>query len=246
MTAVARDYSNNTAISSQVAVLARNPLVIDIVSPNISSVLSVPSINTATKTWITDEPATSIVEYGLDSNYGFLSPLNSSFKNNHSVQLTSLNNNTTYHYRVISSDISGNTAFSPDFTFSTLSPQTLPTGLFLAYPFDENSGTIADDFAGTADGTVNGAAWVAGKYGNALSFDGINDHVNAGSSSAFDNMPRFTAAAWIYPYTEGENGKGNIISKSIGGEGQGWIFGFAEGRVNALEVGIALSLAGGG
>ena len=42
--------------------------------------------------------------------------------------------------------------------------------------FDEGSGTVTKDASGHGnDGTVYGATWVDGKYGKALSFDGMND-----------------------------------------------------------------------
>ncbi len=47
-------------------------------------------------------------------------------------------------------------------------------GLVGWWRFDEGSGTIAGDSSGNGNnGTIYGATWVAGKYGQALSFDGI-------------------------------------------------------------------------
>ncbi|MGB5717329.1 MAG: DUF4347 domain-containing protein, partial [Gammaproteobacteria bacterium] len=45
--------------------------------------------------------------------------------------------------------------------------------------FDEGSGTTTDDSAyGTSTGTLNGATWTtAGKFGDALEFDGVDDYV---------------------------------------------------------------------
>jgi hypothetical protein len=49
----------------------------------------------------------------------------------------------------------------------------------LAYwKLDTGSGNTAYDSSGhDFDGTINGATWVTGKYGKALSFDGLNDYV---------------------------------------------------------------------
>ena len=47
-------------------------------------------------------------------------------------------------------------------------------------PFDETTGTTASDALGRSIGTLDnftGTPWVAGKLGNALSFDGVNDGV---------------------------------------------------------------------
>ncbi len=66
------------------------------------------------------------------------------------------------------------------------------------YKFDETGGTMAVDFWGNGnDATlVNGPAWVAGKYGNAVSLDGSDDHVSlpAGIMSPISNC---TVACWV-------------------------------------------------
>jgi len=49
----------------------------------------------------------------------------------------------------------------------------------LSLHFDEGSGTVAHDSSGNGnDGTINGATWVHDVFGNALTFDGINDFVD--------------------------------------------------------------------
>ena len=71
--------------------------------------------------WTTNENASSQVEYGKTASYGKESALNSTLTLTHKVTLTGLEPNTTYHYRVISVDSSGNTiTFDEDRTFTTL------------------------------------------------------------------------------------------------------------------------------
>jgi hypothetical protein len=61
-------------------------------------------------------------------------------------------------------------------------------------PFDEGSGTTAEDFAtdddgslsGRDDGTVYGANWTTGRIGSALEFDGDDDYVEVYSSNSLD------------------------------------------------------------
>ncbi|MGH7598926.1 MAG: fibronectin type III domain-containing protein, partial [bacterium] len=74
----------------------------------------------ATITWSTDEPGTSQVEFGLTASYGRVSPLNPALVKQHEVMLPNLAPFTTFHARVKSTDAAGNTALSPDFTFTTL------------------------------------------------------------------------------------------------------------------------------
>jgi hypothetical protein len=81
--------------------------------------------STATITWTTDEPATSVVYYGTTTSYGQTESV-SGYTTNHSVQLTGLAPDTLHHYKVESTDASSNTAQSGDNTFTTLPQGTTP------------------------------------------------------------------------------------------------------------------------
>jgi len=70
-------------------------------------------------TWSTNEPATSVVDYGLSTTYGSSSALNTTPVTSHSRTLSNLTPSTTYHHRVRSVDGAGNAATSADFTFAT-------------------------------------------------------------------------------------------------------------------------------
>jgi hypothetical protein len=74
------------------------------------------------------------------------------------------------------------------------------TGLLASYSFNEGTGIILSDSSGNSNtGTLtNGPAWTAGKYSNALSFDGANDYVALGTSFDIAAKP-FTISAWINP-----------------------------------------------
>ncbi|QQR78684.1 MAG: VCBS repeat-containing protein [Candidatus Moraniibacteriota bacterium] len=176
----------------------------DTTSPVISGV-SATSIASASANivWTTDEAANGQVEYGTTAAYGQLSTLQSALTQNHDIALPNLTANTLYHYRVHSADGSGNTSVSGDFTFTTTNQPALP-GLVAAYNFNAGSGTTAADFSGNnITGTlVNGPSWTtAGKNDGALSFDGANDYVNLGASSALQLPGSFTLSAWVYPTT---------------------------------------------
>jgi len=83
--------------------------------PTIEAVTS----NSVTVVWETDEPATSVVEYGLDENYD-LKKSESELTQQHQIQLINLQPAATYSYRVKSTDGSGNgPTTSAGFTFST-------------------------------------------------------------------------------------------------------------------------------
>ncbi len=74
----------------------------------------------ATITWSTDRPADSQVEYGTTTAYGNLTLLDPVLGLSHSVALSGLNAQTTYHFRVKSKDAAGLSAQSGDFSFTTL------------------------------------------------------------------------------------------------------------------------------
>ncbi len=95
--------------------------IVDIASPVISEV-SVSEITEtiATIAWVTNEPATSQVEYGTTGAYGSTSRLDQALVVSHSVTLSNLEPNTVYHYRAKSRDSSNNLAISADYSFTTL------------------------------------------------------------------------------------------------------------------------------
>jgi hypothetical protein len=101
--------------------------VSDTTAPTITSVAtsSVSQVE-ATITWTTNEPSTSQIEYGFTNSYGSFTTLNSTLATTHTEKITNLNNNTTYHFRVISKDSSSNIGQSQDFSFTTFRDITPP------------------------------------------------------------------------------------------------------------------------
>ena len=79
----------------------------------------------ATIKWETDELANSQVEYGTTDAYGSTTPLDEGLTTSHSVTLTELKPETTYHFRVKSADEAGNEALSDDYTFTTKTTKEL-------------------------------------------------------------------------------------------------------------------------
>jgi beta-lactamase superfamily II metal-dependent hydrolase len=108
---------------------ARLALTVDITPPIVSAVsVSGATSSTATIAWTTNEPAISQVQYGATTGYGLSQPaspfIQSSYVVSHSINLSGLTANTTYHCRVRSIDLSGNEATSADSTFATANDAT--------------------------------------------------------------------------------------------------------------------------
>lgn len=78
---------------------------------------------------------------------------------------------------------------------------SLPAGLVAAYSFNETAGTSANDASGNGNtGSIAGATrTAAGKYGGALSFNGVSDRVNINDSASLDLTAGMTIEAWVRP-----------------------------------------------
>jgi hypothetical protein len=110
---VARDDNAGNGYSFVTEEVISNP-------PQISGV-TVTGIgsNTATINWSTNKPADSFVEFGFTPSYGRVTGFYS-LTSSHSVSLPQdLIPDTTYHFRVRSTDSDGNLSTSEDFTFTT-------------------------------------------------------------------------------------------------------------------------------
>jgi glucose/arabinose dehydrogenase/PKD repeat protein len=79
-----------------------------------------------------------------------------------------------------------------------------PSGLVAAWGFNEGSGTTTADASGNNNTATlfGGPTRVAGKYGNALSFDQVNDYLSVPNSSSLNfSGNAMTLSMWINPGT---------------------------------------------
>jgi glucose/arabinose dehydrogenase/phosphodiesterase/alkaline phosphatase D-like protein len=152
-------------------------------APVVSNVQASAITNTsATLTWTTDQASSSQVDYGTTSSYGSSSALSQTPLTNHSVLLSGLSQNTTYHYRVDSTDAGGSTS-SGDFTFTTtntLMSLSLSAGAYAEAP-------NASKLNITGDWTVE--AWfkdqTAGGYNHAPAYLLIKGDTNINSEAPY-------------------------------------------------------------
>jgi len=122
----ATDLASNTTnscphsfVTEPVAIVA--PVTpTDTTAPQISLITVAPITTTgATVAWTTNELAISQIQYGTTISYGQSVSLGGTPSLSHSTTLTSLSPGTTYHYRLTSTDGSGNVGLSSDETFTT-------------------------------------------------------------------------------------------------------------------------------
>jgi hypothetical protein len=152
--------------------------VTDTQPPAISNVAAGNITSSSTNiTWTTDESSDSQVEYGLTTSYGSASPLNTALVTSHAVTLSSLQANTTYHYRVKSKDTAGNLAVSGDFTFTTLAP---------------SSTIFADDFNA---GSLDASKWLLGA--NAGNQSGVANNALELRSQGYESGWVLTRQAFV-------------------------------------------------
>lgn len=68
-----------------------------------------------------------------------------------------------------------------------------------AWTFDEGAGDVAKDSSGNCeDGRINGAMWVDGKSGKALSFDGASDYVEVPDIPDLNPQEAMSMGCWVY------------------------------------------------
>ncbi|MBE7525257.1 hypothetical protein HS096_02615 [candidate division WWE3 bacterium] len=121
------DQLGNTAMSGGYSFI----MPCDTTPPVISNVQALNiTDSSAVLTWNTDEPATSVAEFGLTNAYGNQASA-LGLVTGHALPIAGLQPGTTYHFRVLSADAYGNASVSSDFTFTTLSDTTPPTNVTL-------------------------------------------------------------------------------------------------------------------
>jgi hypothetical protein len=98
-------------------------------------------------------------------------------------------------------DVAGNMTDSAPVTVTVANTTIGPAGLVAAYGFSEPMGTTVNDASGRNNtGTIAGAArTIEGKFGTALSFDGIDDWVSVNDSASLDLTSGMTIEAWVKP-----------------------------------------------
>ena len=118
-----------------------------------------------------------------------------------SITIPNLTGGQRYYLAVKAYNASG-LASTTSAEVSAIVPLSAPDdGLVAAYGFEETSGAAVIDSSRFGNGgTISGAARTAsGRYGRALSFDGVNDLVTVADSPSLDIATGMSVQAWVYP-----------------------------------------------
>ena len=145
---------------------------------------------------------------------------------------TGVTNGSTYSWRVRASNAAGQSAYSNTATLlvqaQNAGPSTVtcvysdtvppPSGLVAAYAMNSGGSTVLDASGNGNTGTVSGATWTtAGKYGDALLFDGINDWITVADVISLDLTTTMTLEAWVYPTKVHSNWAAILMKEQPGG-----------------------------
>jgi len=200
LTYTSTDKAGNTAsVTRTVYVTDQTPPVISAISSGI------PASSTTTITWTTNEPATSIVNYGTTVSYVSASS-SATLTTNHSITLTGLIASTAYNFQIQSADASGNVATSSNQTFTTgiynINPGISVTSLGTA---NSVSTTVPVSLTLTNNVPAGSLIVVAvDEYGNGMTI---------GGSVTDSNNATYTALSGKYDWNNATYGFSNIFYK---------------------------------
>jgi len=121
------------------------------------------------------------------------------------------------------------------------------------WTFDEGSGNTAKDISGNNNnGQITGATWTTGKFGNGLSFDGVDDYVGVANPTDFSqnatvslwakwsftgtpttlSMVTFGTGSWAFYLGTGSQNPGKIALAWHAGLASTWHFAIGPGGLN--------------
>jgi len=106
------------------------------------------------------------------------------------------------------------------FSSSTQAQQVVKDGLVSYWTFNKAdiNGDVAKDVFGKNNGTIKGCKQVAGKYGEALEFDGVSNYVEVPNDKSLELWEKHTLEAWIF---QKESRSSRIIDKITAGTADG-------------------------
>ncbi len=111
ITALATDEYGQTASHSITVTYSISPIINNITVTNITT-------NLVTITWTTNQPTSTLFEYGTTTSYGNAIS-DSTLTTSHTITLSNLTPDTTYHFKITSKNFYGLSSSTEDNTFTT-------------------------------------------------------------------------------------------------------------------------------
>ena len=113
--------------------------------------------------------------------------------------INGLTSNTTYYFAIKAGDEIPNWGVISNVVSAKTMDVGSTVGLVGEWKFEEGSGTTANDTSGNSNkGTlVNSPAWITGKVGKALQFDGTNKYVSVNNASSLNIRNTITLEALV-------------------------------------------------
>jgi hypothetical protein len=182
--------------------------------PVISDITTASTTQTSTRVlWDTDEPATSQVEYGVNTFYGASTTLATSTVTSHEQELSGLTPGTVYHFRVHSKDAAGNHAVSADQTFTTLGTSTGTS--------TDTTGPIISDIESDPEETTAEITWKTNEaatsqvlYGTTTSYGASTTIDNDLVNNHEVNLSGLTASTTYHFQVLSKDAAGNLSTSS--------------------------------
>jgi YD repeat-containing protein len=228
LTAIARDAAGNRTTATSVTVTVSNgtpppppPPAADTTPPSVSMTApaagaTVSGASVTVSANATDNVGVAGVQFRLDganlnaedTTAPYSITWNSTTATNGSHTLTA-----------IARDAAGNTTTATTVTVTVSNatpPPPAPGGLVAAFGFNEGTGTTVADASGNGNGgTISGATWtLAGKFGAALSYNGVNNMVTVADANSLDLTTGMTLEAWVNPSELGAIWRTAIIKEA--------------------------------
>jgi hypothetical protein len=191
------DSAGNTRISAN---FTFNTAAADTTAPVISGVNATGvTARQATIGWVTDEVASSSVEYGTTTTYGSTTN-RTALVTTHGITIANLTPSTLYHYRVRAVDATGNARTSSDFTFTTPAGDTTRPSIAITSPSAgavlTGQATLAASASDSGSGILDVRFYVNGSLmGTASSSGGSTYTLSWNTTAAANGSHVLTAVA---------------------------------------------------
>jgi hypothetical protein len=219
LSAIGADSAGNQTTAQNVMVTVSN--IVDTTPPSVS--VTSPAIGATVSGTVTvtagasDTSGITSVQFLLDGNplgaADTTAPYSASWN-------TTQSTNGSHTLSARATDGVGLTATSSGVGITVNNAWTVPSGLVAAYTFSEGSlATTADASGAGLNGTITGATWTtSGRFGNALSFNGLSDWVTVADSPALRFTSGMTIEAWVYPTAIGGGAWRTVVMKEAAGD----------------------------